>query len=134
MLPDMRLEGGTGDEVDRTAHRRPRRVLEGEERREPNRPLELDEHVDIAVGRGIAARDRAEYAQRADRPATPEIGQRGTQRRQHLLAVGHADISITVSVPRPLGRASALALTLPPNAVVAGTKPGHDEAGKRNQV
>jgi hypothetical protein len=55
MLPDMRLEGGTGDEVDRTAHRRPRRVLEGEERREPNRPLELDEHVDIAVGRGIAA-------------------------------------------------------------------------------
>src|SRR6185437_14502247 len=95
----MRLEGGAGDEVDRTTHRSPQRVLEGEERREPNRPLELDEHVYIAVGRGIAARDRTEYAQRADRPAAPEIGQRGTQRRQHLLAVGHADISITVSVP-----------------------------------
>src|SRR5260221_3397065 len=107
MAPDMRLERGTGNEVDRSAHRRSQRILERDEPRQPDRPLELDEHVDIAVGIGVAARDRAEDAERADRPASPKIGKRFAQRGQYLLAIGHAGIPITWSGPACVGSTRA---------------------------
>jgi hypothetical protein len=54
MAPDMWLERGTRNEVDRAAYRGSKRILEREERREPDRPLEFDKHIDIAVGIDIS--------------------------------------------------------------------------------